>query len=138
MLKKRYSFIIIAFITIFTMMVYKVYGDNGDVDVAFDFLKSYGWEVSEIPTDVTEVNIPREFDKVYKNYNKIQIKSQLDLMPYRGMSGKRYTFIVKNYPIDVGETVYANVIIINSKPVAGDIMTVSLQGFMHGLGEVGP
>lgn len=138
MLKKRYSFIILALLVTFTATAYAVYGDSGDISTACKFLESYGWEVEGTPTDTADVNIPKEFDEVYKNYNTLQVKSQLDLTPYRGMSGRRYTFIVKNYPIDVGETVYANVIIINSHPVAGDIMTVSMQGFMHGLGEVGP
>lgn len=138
MLKRRYSFAILALLVTFTVTAYAVYGDNGDVSRACEFMENYGWEVDRTPTDTADVTIPAEFDEVYKNYNKLQIKSQLDLTPYRGMSGKRYTFVVTNYPIDVGETVYANVIIINSQPVAGDIMTVSLSGFMHGLGESGP
>ena len=42
-------------------------------------------------------------------------------------------YSVVNYPIDTGETVYANVICIDGKPVAGDVMTVGINGFMHSL-----
>lgn len=137
MLKIHYSFIILIVLIVIISFIFTVYGDRNDVSVVCEFLKSYGWEVEKKPTDIEDVNIPTEFDEVYKNYNKIQEKSQLDLSPYKGMKGTRYTFIVKNYPLDVGETVYANVIVIDSKPVAGDIMTVSLNGFMHSLSELG-
>ncbi len=137
MLKFHYSFFIVIVLIVLISFIFIVYGNRGDVRAVCEFLKSYGWEVDRIPTDTAEVIIPKDFDEVYKNYNKIQEKSQLDLTPYKGMKGTRYTFIVKNYPIDVGETVYANVIVIDSEPVAGDIMTVSIDGFMHSLSENG-
>lgn len=136
MLKFHYSFIVVVALIILISVIFTVYGDRGDIKTVCEFLKSYGWEVDKTPTDTAQVIIPKEFDEVYKNYNKIQEKSQLDLSPYKGMEGIRYTFIVKNYPVDVGETVYANVIVIDSQPVAGDIMTVSLDGFMHSLSEI--
>ncbi len=137
MLKIHYSFIILIVLIILVSVIFTVYGDRNDIRAVCEFLESYGWKVDKNPTDTAQVSIPKEFDEVYKNYNKIQQKSQLDLSPYKGMKGTRYTFIVKNYPLDVGETVYANVIVINSHPVAGDIMTVSLNGFMHSLSENG-
>ncbi len=137
MLKIHYSFIIVVVLIIIISVIFTVYGDRDDIKTVCRFLESYGWEVDNAPIDTADVIIPKEFDEVYKNYNVIQKKSKLDLSPYKGMNGTRYTFIVKNYPIDVGETVYANVIVVNSQPVAGDIMTVSLDGFMHGLGENG-
>lgn len=137
MLKFHYSFFIVIILIIFIAFIFTVYGNRGDVKAVCNFLANYGWEVDRIPADTAEVTIPKDFDEVYKNYNKLQEKSQLDLTPYRGMKGTRYTFVVKNYPIDVGETVYANVIVIDSKAVAGDIMTVSLDGFMHSLSENG-
>ena len=70
---------------------------------------------------------------MYENYNDIQLKAGLDLRPYMGMKGVRYTYIVENYPKDVGEEVRANVICINKEPVGGDIMTVSIRGFIHSL-----
>lgn len=97
------------------------------------FLKSYGWEVDDRAVESAEVIIPDPFDRVYENYNKIQIKAGLDLRPYMGMHGVRYTYIVENYPADVGEQVRANVLCVDGEPVGGDIMTVSLHGFMHSL-----
>ena len=135
MLKRRYSIIICMIIAVLTGAVYTVYGEKGDIDLCRQFLENYGWRVQKLPTDRTDVTIPAVFDLVYENYNKLQTEASLDLGPYRGMSGARYTFIVENYPVDVGEPVYANVIVINSVPVAGDIMTVSINGFMHSLNK---
>ena len=121
-----------------TIGVFGAYGEDSDAQKCRDFLAGYGWEVSDEPTDRADITVPNVFDKVYENYNEIQKTSGLDLTPYRGKNGTRYTFVVTNYPVDVGETVYANVIIINGTPVGGDIMTVSLSGFMHGLDEDTP
>lgn len=110
-----------------------VFASDSDSSKSVDLLNNYGWVVDKKPVDRAEVIIPEPFDLVYKNYNEIQLEAGLDLTPYMGMSGRRYTYTVKNYPEDVGETVFANVICINGEPVAGDVMTVSLSGFMHSL-----
>lgn len=110
-----------------------VFAEKNEAAQCVEFLKGYGWETVPEPSDSSAVNIPSEFDEVYKNYNIIQKEAGLDLTPCRGMSGMRYTFAVTNYPVDAGEPVYANVICIQGKPVAGDIMTVSVNGFMHSL-----
>lgn len=110
-----------------------VFASDSDSSKSVDLLNDYGWVVDKKPVDRADVIIPEPFDLVYKNYNEIQLEAGLDLTPYMGMSGRRYTYTVKNYPEDVGETVFANVICINGEPVAGDVMTVSLSGFMHSL-----
>ena len=97
------------------------------------FLKSYGWEVEKKPVEQAEINIPAVFDDIYENYNILQAEAGLDLSPYAGMKAKRYTYILKNFPYDTDEQVRANVITVNKEPVAGDIMTVSLGGFMYSL-----
>ena len=102
-----------------------------------EFLKSYGWEVSKKPIEIEEITIPKEFDEVYKNYNLLQIEAGLNLLSYRGKTGTRYTYEVLNYPIKTEEQVRANVIVIENTPVAGDIMTVNLDGFMHSLYYIG-
>ena len=120
-------------IIIVTTLVFVLFA-SGETDARnVEFLKSYGWETSAKAVESEEITIPKPFDKVYENYNEIQLRAGLDLTPYMGMSGIRYTYTVKNYPVYVGEEVRANVICIDGKPVAGDIMTVSLSGFMHSL-----
>ena len=116
-----------------SIAVIRAHCSDPAADACRAFLKSYGWETEQTPTDVCEVLIPPEFDTVYTNYNILQKEAGLDLLPYRGMRGVRYSFTVTNYPTDAGEPVYADVLTVNGVPVAGDIMTVSIDGFMHSL-----
>ena len=125
-------FISVVIIIVTTLMF--VLFASGETDTNnIVFLKGYGWEVRTKSVEKEDIIIPKPFDRVYENYNDIQLKAGLDLRPYMGMKGVRYTYIVENYPKDVGEEVRANVICINNEPVGGDIMTVSNRGFIHSL-----
>ena len=125
-------FISVVIIIVTTLMF--VLFASGETDTNnIVFLKGYGWEVRTKSVEQEDIIIPKPFDRVYENYNDIQLKAGLDLRPYMGMKGVRYTYIVENYPKDVGEEVRANVICINNEPVGGDIMTVSIRGFIHSL-----
>lgn len=125
-------FISVVIIIVTTLMF--VLFASGETDTNnIVFLKGYGWEVRTKSVEKEDIIIPKPFDHVYENYNDIQLKAGLDLRPYMGMKGVRYTYIVENYPKDVGEEVRANVICINNEPVGGDIMTVSIRGFIHSL-----
>lgn len=125
-------FISVVIIIVTTLMF--VLFASGETDTNnIVFLKGYGWEVRTKSVEKEGIIIPKPFDRVYENYNDIQLKAGLDLRPYMGMKGVRYTYIVENYPKDVGEEVRANVICINNEPVGGDIMTVSIRGFIHSL-----
>lgn len=132
-IKKMYVFAIII-ISLITVAFVVFASDIDEENVKF--LAQLGWRIDEECVDFDDIIIPEPFDLVYENYNKIQLQSGFDLRPYKGMKGKRYTYKVLNYPIKVNEDVFANVIWINSKPVGGDICTVSLDGFMHGLKDV--
>lgn len=125
-------FAAIAIIIVTTLAFVLFASGAADNDNA-EFLKSYGWDVKPQSVEKAEVIIPDPFDLVYESYNKMQLAAGLDLRPYKGMRGVRYTYIVTNYPTDVGEEVRANVLCVNDEPVGGDIMTVSIRGFMHSL-----
>ena len=120
--------IMIVIITI----AFAVFASGPDV-VNTEFLESYGWRVEEHYIECEDIIIPKPFDLVYERYNELQLEAGLDLTEYMGCRGKRYTYVVENYPEDVGEEVRANVLCIDGKPVGGDIMTVSVNGFMKSL-----
>lgn len=127
------TYFISVVIIIVTTLMFVLFA-SGETDTNnIVFLKGYGWEVRTKSVEKEDIIIPKPFDRVYENYNDIQLKAGLDLRPYMGMKGVRYTYIVENYPKDVGEEVRANVICINNEPVGGDIMTVSIRGFIHSL-----
>lgn len=123
------SVIIIAAI----VFVFAAFAQGSNDEKNTDFLKSYGWETDRNSIEQTDITIPDPFDMVYESYNKMQLEAGLDLRQYKGMSGIRYTYVVKNYPSDTENEVRANVICINDTPVGGDICTLSVHGFMHSL-----
>ena len=131
-MKKMLSYcvcvITIIVITVLSLILFK---DNSSANI--DFLKSYGWKVQKEEIESEEITIPRVFDEVYNNNNLLQKQAGLDLEKYKGKKAVRYTYLVLNYPREVNEDVRANVICVKGVPVAGDIMTVSLGGFMHSL-----
>ena len=131
--RKAMMYFISVVIIIVTTLMFVLFA-SGETDTNnIVFLKGYGWEVRTKAVEKEDIIIPKPFDRVYENYNDIQLKAGLDLRPYMGMKGVRYTYIVENYPKDVGEEVRANVICINNEPVGGDIMAVSIRGFIHSL-----
>lgn len=124
--------IIIAGIT----SVYVAFADGGSQNIRnIEFLRSYGWEASGNYIEKVQVTLPDEMDDVYENYNKLQLKAGLDITPYLGKTCTRYTYEIKNYPEDVGETVRANLLCYEKTIISGDIMTVSLGGFMISLAD---
>ncbi len=133
---KKFKFDIAALLAILILFLsYNAFGfDIDKKNIAF--LESYGWKVEKHYTDSSEIIVPSPFDMVYENYNLIQLDAGLDLRPYTGKSGTRYTYIVTNYPVESADTVYANVIVIDGECVAGDIMTIPIDGFIHPLSFV--
>lgn len=126
-------YIIVIIMTVLIGISFAVFGQKPECEACREFLADYGWDIEDKIYSKSEVYIPDPFDDMYESYNKLQRQAGLDLSDCRGKKGMRYTFIVTNYPTDVGEPVYANVICIDGVPVAGDIMTASLNGFMHSL-----
>lgn len=98
-----------------------------------EFLSGYGWIVDETPIEKEDITLPPYEDDVYKAYNRLQEEAGLSLNAYYGKSGMRYTYTVLNYPKPTKDTVRANVLVIDGKAVAGDIMTVASDGFMQSL-----
>ncbi len=103
-------------------------------DDRVNYLQSFGWKVSAQPIDEQEIVIPKKFTEVYKNYSELQKKQGFELIKYGGLEAKRYTYEIKNYPS--GESgVVADIIVYRNTIIAGDIQSMALNGFMHGLNE---
>ena len=131
-MNKMLIYIITVILIVFIGTICLAFADYDDKRNT-EFLKEYGWETSEKFTEAVKIKIPKVFDDVYTNYNALQKIAGLDLKDYKGKDAVRYTYIVKNFPKDIDQTVYANVICVNKKPIAGDIMTVQSDGFMYSL-----
>ncbi len=98
------------------------------------FISSFGWETDVSPVEVRQVAIPESFDEVYKNYNQIQLSQGFDLRKYAGVSVKRWTYIIRNYPGTSAEDdfIRINILVYDNEIIGGDVCSVKLDGFMHG------
>ena len=95
-------------------------------------LESLGWQVNPDPVEVQAVLLPREFSEVFEAYNEMQLALGFDLRNYKGMEAMRYTFAISNYP-GHPEGVVADVLVAQNRIIGGDIQSLRLDGFIHGL-----
>ncbi len=95
-----------------------------------DCLEHLGWSVDETSETLQEIAIPDPLDAVWENYNKLQIICGFDLKKHQGKKATCYTYIAKNFPYDVEEQVYVNLLILEGTLIGGDCMTTALDGFM--------
>ena len=95
-----------------------------------EYLKGFGWELSNEPTECTEVVIPKKFDETYESYNLLQQTQGFDLSRYKGKKVMRYTYEITNYPTSA-ENVFATLLVCDKKIIGGDVSSTSLGGFMH-------
>ena len=99
-----------------------------------DYISSLGWEVSDEPDEIKEVVIPHQFDEVYNRYNEIQKSQGFDLLSYAGERVKRWSFTIKNYPgYENKDCIKINILVYEGCVIGGDVCSVELDGFMHGL-----
>lgn len=133
-MNKMILYLVAVLLTAFITVICVIFaGAQTQDEKNVKFLESYGWQVEGKAVEQEEVTIPQVFDDVYKSYNELQKQAGLNLETCRGKQAIRYTYIVKNYPQEIGEPVRANVLCVDGEVVAGDVMTVSLSGFMHSL-----
>lgn len=96
------------------------------------FLRGYGWE-AEIPAvESVTVILPERFDAVYRRYNRLQNDVGLELASYAGKQVLRRTYALKERAPS-GEALYANLLLYENRVIAGDIMSVGLDGVMDSL-----
>ncbi len=105
-----------------------------DNDARVSYLQEFGWMVEETPLVEMEVQIPKEFDGAYQQYNEIQLRQGLDLTKYRGKRAMLYTYTVLDYPTQE-EGVTASLVLYKNRVIAADISAANAEGFTHGLTE---
>ena len=96
-----------------------------------NFIKQFGWEVEPQALNEQEVQIPKEFDKIFSAYNEIQRRQGLDLSSFKKKSVMRYTYTVTNYPNYDG-AVYINILVYRNTVIGGDVCSADVNGFVHG------
>lgn len=107
-------------------------GDISSREGRVAYLQKLGWEVDPDSEEKQVIVLPREFDSVIGEYNKMQIEQGFDLSQYAGLECTRYTYRVTNYP-NGDEDVLAQLFVFGTRVIGGDIHSTKLQGFMHGI-----
>ena len=110
-------------------------GPNGTVrdnDDRVSFLASLGWEVVAEPVDERTIIIPQEFSEIYSAYNRLQLAQGYDLSQYCGLEVTVYSYTVTNYSSYRGNVV-CDLYVLNFEVIGGDVHSLELDGFMHGL-----
>ncbi len=135
-MRNLFLYVIAVAVILTTVAVFYLFCGDEVNKRNLDFLSEYEIEVKKRPVETVGIKLPSPFDNVYTEYNKLQKKAGLDLLPYAGRYAVRYTYEVLNFPYAADEAVRANVICVDDLPVGGDIMTVSATGFMEDLGFI--
>lgn len=98
-----------------------------------DYITSLGWETDGTETE-KQITIPKEFNNVYQQYNKIQTQQGFDLSDYKGKPATVYTYNVTNY--QQNKNVIANLIVCNGELIAADLCDTSAKdGFLVALSK---
>ena len=95
------------------------------------FLNGFGWEVTNSPTESSQVRIPEKASEVFDRYNELQKSQSYDLSRYTGQTVMRYVYKVNNYP-GATEPVYATLLISGNQVIGGDITDTAATGLMQG------
>lgn len=101
--------------------------NNGRVQ----FLKDFGWDVTETPTQSGQVKIPEQQTEVFDRYNALQKSQGYDLSQYAGKTVMRYVYQINNFP-GATEPVYATLLIYKNQIVGGDITNTAAKGVIQG------
>ena len=99
-----------------------------------EYLASKGIQTAAEPSLVEDVFLPEEMDAVLSEYNKIQLSSGFDIVPYLGKTVKKYV-----YPIEDKPETYASLYVYNEKIIAADIASYisGEQWPIDGIGDIG-
>ncbi len=96
-----------------------------------DYLAALGWTVDAATETTKTVTLPRTFDKVFSDYNAVQLQQGFDLRPYAGLECTVCTYLVTNYEAD--SPVAAVLYLYRNRVIAGDIHATAMDGFLHGI-----
>ena len=100
-------------------------------DARVKFLRDFGWDVGNSPTESSQVRIPDQASEVFDRYNQLQKSQGYDLSKLAGKNAMRYVYKVNNYP-GATDPVYATVLVYKNQIVGGDITDTSPNGKIQG------
>lgn len=133
--KNAIIIILVIFIIISAVIILSSSHDKKKLDTfeaRYEYLMDLGWEIDVSTEEFEEILIPREFNESFTQYNDLQLTQGFDLRDYYGLYCTRYCYKLENYP-NGNDKVYIQIFIYDGEIIAGDIHSVNLDGFIHGL-----
>ena len=100
-------------------------------DARVQFLKDFGWDVTNSPVESSQVRIPETTSEVFDRYNQLQKSQGFDLSKLAGKNAMRYVYKINNYP-GATEPVYATILVYKNEIVGGDVTDTSAKGKVQG------
>ena len=95
------------------------------------YLKDFGWDVTTVPVETSQVKIPTEPSEAFDRYCLLQKSNGFDLTPYAGKQVMRYVYQINNYP-GATEPVYATLLVYKNRIIGGDITDTAANGRIRG------
>ena len=95
------------------------------------YLAECGWTVETPALKEETILIPKTFNTVFEDYNRLQKQQGFDLSRYCGKEVKLYTYRVLDSSL--GENVLAAIYVSGGNVIGGDVHSTALDGFMCGL-----
>ncbi len=141
--KKKAVLILVALAIVLAIAVYLCGPKQGFVGIGelcdvqtpqgrAEYLASLGWEVDISSEEHSTVILPESFDGALSDYSALQSEQGFELCSYAGKECDKYSYIVTNYPAQ-SSTVYAILFIKGGTVIGGDIHSVEIGGFLHGI-----
>jgi hypothetical protein len=96
-----------------------------------EYLRSLGWEVSEVPLREQVIRLPKEFPDVLKKYNELQIQQGFDMIRYAGKEVTMYTYAVQKGEDSTQRQ--AVLYVYKNKVIGGDVHSPAFDGEMEPL-----
>ena len=129
--KKRLFLILCAIIAVFLIVtqVLSVKAERIMLNTnaeRVEYIKSLKIDILSDEYKMKTVTIPKEFGKVYENYNKLQLSANFDLRDYKGKEVVVYTY-------SCGNEKNVNLMIYKGRLIGGDVSEMSLDGSMKAL-----
>ena len=100
-------------------------------DARVKFLRDFGWDVTNSPTESSQVRIPEQTSEIFDRYNQLQKSQGYDLSKLAGKNAMRYVYQINNYP-GATDPVYATVLVYKNQIVGGDVTDTSPKGKVQG------
>ena len=100
------------------------------------FLASLGWEAEPESEEIREIRLPREFDAVLEEYNRLQLAQGYDLRAAAGRNCLCCSYDLRGFP-DWDGRVIAVLYLFRGRVIGGDLHTADPRGFMRPLRETG-